>query len=183
MSTAILWYSPSVSETFRPKAYSNQEFVRASVIAVLAESTQSDPLVPSVKTGRQRLLVELLEGEETGKQVEVDNTLSRLHNVHVKEGDNFIMLIREQGGRTIYWPYNHDRASAVYWMVGIIVGLTILLAGLQGVKFSHFFVLYRGAFAWCAGSRLIRGLEPGYCHHRLDGSKDRGQLFAGSRLE
>ncbi|MCQ1058648.1 YibE/F family protein [Photobacterium sp. ZSDE20] len=134
ISTAILWYSPSVSESFRPKAYNSQEFVRASVIDVLAESTQSDPLVPSVKTGRQRLLVELREGEDKGKQVEVENQLSRLHNVYVTEGDNFILLIREQGERTIYWPYNHDRSSAVYWMVGIIVLLTVLFAGLQGVN-------------------------------------------------
>ncbi|AJR06462.1 YibE/F family protein [Photobacterium gaetbulicola] len=134
ISTVILWYSPTVSESFRPKAYSNQEFVRASVIDVLAESTQSDPLVPSVKTGRQRLLVELLEGDEKGKQVEVENQLSRLHNVYVSAGDRFILLVREQGSRTIYWPYNHDRSSAVYWMVGIIVLLTVLFAGLQGVN-------------------------------------------------
>ena len=60
--------------------------------------------------------------------------LDRLHNVYVAEGDRFILLVREQGDRTIYWPYNHDRSSAVYWMVGIIVLLTVLFAGLQGVN-------------------------------------------------
>ncbi|PSW21865.1 YibE/F family protein [Photobacterium sanctipauli] len=134
ISTAILWLSPMVSDSFRPTAYSNQVFVKAEVIEVLTESTQSDHLVPSIKTGRQRLLVKLLDSEEQGKQVEVENQLSRLHNVYVQEGDRFIMLIREQAGRTIYWPFNHDRSSAVYWMIGIIVLLTILLAGIQGVN-------------------------------------------------
>ncbi|MGF1684749.1 YibE/F family protein [Photobacterium minamisatsumaniensis] len=134
ISTAILWFSPSVSETFRPAAYSNQVFVKAEVLEVLTESTQSDHLVPSIKTGRQRLMVELLDGDEQGKQVEVENQLSRLHNVYVQEGDRFIMLIREQAGRTIYWPFNHDRSSAVYWMIGVIVALTVLLAGIQGVN-------------------------------------------------
>ena len=183
VSTAILWYSPTVSESFRPKAYSNQEFVRASVIDVLAESTQSDPLVPSVKTGRQRLLVELLEGEEAGKQVEVENQLSRLHNVYVAEGDRFILLVREQGSRTIYWPYNHDRSSAVYWMVGIIVLLTVLVCRFARRELGDFFVFHRCIADRSISASTLCWLESYSCHHWLDGGEDCGQLPVGRRLE
>ncbi|MGL6257786.1 YibE/F family protein [Vibrio sp. WXL210] len=132
IATLILYLSPIVSDSFRPATYNPQTFVKAVVEEVLVEDTYADPMVPSVVTGRQRLRVTILEGEQAGEQVEVENSLSRLHNVHVTAGDQFILLLRERASGTIYWPFNHDRADAVYWMLGIIIALIIGLAGFQG---------------------------------------------------
>ncbi|MGL6315610.1 YibE/F family protein [Vibrio sp. WXL103] len=132
IATLILYLSPIISDSFRPAAYDPQTFVKAKVDQVLVEEVHADPMVPSVMTGRQRLLVTILEGEQVGKQVEVENSLSRLHNVYVGEGDRFILLVRERASNNVYWPFNHDRADAVYWMLGIIVGLILILAGFQG---------------------------------------------------
>ncbi|WP_413110238.1 YibE/F family protein [Thaumasiovibrio sp. DFM-14] len=134
LSTLILWGSPKVSEGFRPAAYTQQTFAKAVVDEVLVEQIQADAMVPSIVTGRQRLKVTLVTGEEAGKQVEVENSISRLHNVYLQQGEQFILLIRPQGERVIYWPFNHDRADAVYWMVGIVVALIVLLAGMQGLN-------------------------------------------------
>ncbi|MGR5118982.1 YibE/F family protein [Vibrio astriarenae] len=128
----ILYLSPVVSESFRPGVYNQQTFVKAEAIEILAEEVRPDPMVPSVVTGRQRVVATITEGDQQGHQVEVENSISRLHNVYLEEGDSFIMLIRERASGTIYWPFNHDRSGAVYWMLGIIVGLILLLAGFQG---------------------------------------------------
>ncbi|WP_394149144.1 YibE/F family protein [Vibrio maritimus] len=132
LATLILYLSPIVSEGFRPAAYNQQTFVKATAETILREEVRPDPMVPSIVTGRQRVIATIDEGEQIGEQVEVENNISRLHNVYLQEGDSFILLIRDRASSTLYWPFNHDRASAVYWMLGIIVALIILLAGFQG---------------------------------------------------
>ncbi|WP_087023745.1 YibE/F family protein [Thaumasiovibrio subtropicus] len=134
VSTLVLYLSPIISDGFRPTAYANQTFVKAWVDEVLVEQVQPDVMAPNTLTGRQRLLVRYQDEHNAWQQVEVENSLSRLHNVHVAEGDRFIMLIRGESERVVYWPFNHDRANAVYWMVGIVVVLIILLAGIQGLN-------------------------------------------------
>lgn len=132
LATLILYLSPIVSEGFRPAAYNQQTFVKATAETILREEVRPDPMVPSIVTGRQRVIATIDEGEQMGEQIEVENNISRLHNVYLQEGDSFILLIRDRASSTLYWPFNHDRASAVYWMLGIIVALIILLAGFQG---------------------------------------------------
>ncbi|USD62635.1 YibE/F family protein [Vibrio sp. SCSIO 43140] len=132
LATLILYLSPIVSEGFRPAAYNQQTFVKATAETILREEVRPDPMVPSIVTGRQRVIATIDEGEQMGEQVEVENNISRLHNVYLQEGDSFVLLIRDRASSTLYWPFNHDRASAVYWMLGIIVALIILLAGFQG---------------------------------------------------
>ena len=134
LATLILWYSPQVSQGFRPQAYNPQQLVRAKVVEVLLDEVRPDYAVPSIVTGRQQLLVKILEGDQAGEEHKVMNNISRLHNVYVQQGDEFILLIREQGEKVIYWPFNHDRAGAVYWMLGIMLALILLMGKMQGLN-------------------------------------------------
>ena len=134
IATAILWFSPVLSESFRPHNYNPQTLVRAEVVEVLDEDVRPDLSVPKVVTGRQTLLVRVLEGEEKGEEHRVSNMISRLHNVYVQTGDEFILLIRDNGDRTMYWPFNHNRAGAVYWMLGIMLFLILTLGKMQGLN-------------------------------------------------
>ena len=101
---------------------------------MLLEEVQSDRAVPSIATGRQQLLVKILEGNQAGEERSVMNTISRLHNVYVQQGDEFILLIRQQGDKEIYWPFNHNRAGAVYWMLGIMLALILVMGKMQGLN-------------------------------------------------
>ncbi|GAA5186507.1 YibE/F family protein [Ferrimonas gelatinilytica] len=134
ISTALFYGSPSWSEAFRPAAMGGQTFVQARVVEVMEQSVQPDYLAPDLLIGTQRLKIEILEGDELGEQREVDNSLSRLHNVFVEAGDTFVLLVREGPRKTIYWPYNHDRSNAVYWMAVLFLFLVVLLGGMQGVN-------------------------------------------------
>ncbi|MET4693245.1 YibE/F family protein [Endozoicomonas lisbonensis] len=153
LATFILWYSPQVSESFRPRAYNPQHLVRAQVVEVLLEEVRPDNAVPSIVTGRQQLLVKILEGDQTGEEHKVMNNISRLHNVYVQPGDEFILLIRQRGDSEIYWPFNHDRAGAVYWMLGLMVALILIMGKMQGL--NSIVSLY------FTGSLLIGVLIPG----------------------
>lgn len=116
ISTLIFQFSPSLSESFRPQSPLKQEFVDAQVVAVSLNILAPDPRVPSIMTGKQVFTAKILEGKYQGQIVEVNNPLSRQHNILVGEGDVFIMMIRETVNGTVYWAYNHKRSTAIYWM-------------------------------------------------------------------
>ena len=167
LATFILWYSPQFSESFRPRAYSPQQLVRAQVVDVLLDEVRPDQAVPTIVTGRQQLLVKILEGEQAGEEHKVMNNISRLHNVYVQQGDEFILLIRQQGDNEIYWPFNHDRAGAVYWMLGLMLALILIMGKMQGLNsiVSLYFtgalligVLIPGLFAGLSPVLLTIGL-------------------------
>ena len=48
VATAILYYSPQVSDSFRPKPYNPQHLVRAEVVKVLLDEVRPDNAVPSI---------------------------------------------------------------------------------------------------------------------------------------
>ncbi|PKG77235.1 YibE/F family protein [Shewanella sp. Actino-trap-3] len=116
ISTMIFYLSPSLSENFKAKSSLQQSFVEARVTDVVSNELAPDLRVPSILTGKQVFNAEILEGPETGKIVEIQNPLSRQHNVLVEQGDVFIMMIRITGREKVYWAYNHKRSTAIYWM-------------------------------------------------------------------
>ncbi|WP_019614252.1 YibE/F family protein [Psychromonas ossibalaenae] len=117
ISTLIFQFSPSLSESFRPKSPLEQTFVDAEVVNIISNNLAPDAKVPEILTGRQVFTARILEGEKQGLVVEVENPISRQHNVLVGEGDTFIMMIRETANNgTVYWAYNHKRSPAIYWM-------------------------------------------------------------------
>lgn len=122
------------SQEFRPSTVHSQAFVAATVSEVTASHVQRDPRVPSIYTGNQTVQVVINEGQHEGNQVQVENSISRLHNVHLSEGDDFILLIRERGDELLYWAFNHDRAPAIYSMLFVLIALVVALGGWQGVN-------------------------------------------------
>lgn len=134
ISTLVFWLSPTWSDTFRPKQNLNQTFVDARVISMKSQRVAPDPRVPSIITGNQRFTAEILEGEQQGKIVDVDNPLSRQHNVFVQEGDVFVMMIREAAKGTVYWAYNHKRSDAIYLMVAIFFALLLCFGRKEGLN-------------------------------------------------
>ncbi|USD67047.1 YibE/F family protein [Vibrio sp. SCSIO 43136] len=132
IATAIFVMSPLWSESFRPAKVYKQEFVAATVTDVPAQNVRPDPKVPSVMTGTQTVIASI-DGQES-QRVQVENSLSRLHNTYLEPGDEFILLVRESGKELLYWVYNHDRAPAIYLMLTLLIVLVVVFGGLQGVN-------------------------------------------------
>ena len=134
VSTLIFYVSPSLSDSLKPKTPLQQEFVEARVVSVISNNLAPDPRVPSILTGLQVITAEILQGDETGRIVEVQNPLSRQHNVLVAEGDTFIMMIRETPNGTVYWAYNHKRSTAIYWMCFAFLLLLLSFGKKEGLN-------------------------------------------------
>ncbi|TKB49651.1 YibE/F family protein [Ferrimonas aestuarii] len=134
LSTLIFIFSPKWGDDFRPGQTLKQEFVEAKVVEVIANHIQPDARVPSIMTGKQVFTAEILEGNEAGKRVKVDNPLSRQHNVYVHQGDTFIMMIRDTPSGTVYWAYNHKRSTAIYWMCAAFMVLLLSFGKKEGLN-------------------------------------------------
>ncbi|QQX79381.1 YibE/F family protein [Shewanella sp. KX20019] len=134
VSTLIFYISPSLSDSLKPKTALQQEFVEARVVSVISNNLAPDARVPSILTGLQVITAEILEGDESGKVVEVQNPLSRQHNVLVGEGDIFIMMIRDTPNGTVYWAYNHKRSTAIYWMCFAFLLLLLSFGKREGLN-------------------------------------------------
>ncbi|QIZ77812.1 YibE/F family protein [Ferrimonas lipolytica] len=134
LSTLIFYFSPSWSESFRPTQSQQQIFVEAKVVKMISSHLAPDARVPSITTGQQVFMAELLEGPEQGKQVKIDNPLSRQHNVYVDEGDVFIMMVRQTVNGTVYWAYNHKRSDAIYLMLAAFFALLLSFGRKEGLN-------------------------------------------------
>lgn len=134
LSTGIFYFSPSLSESFKPKTQVKQDFVEARVIDVLSSELAPDPRVPSILTGKQVFTAIILEGPEQGSLVEVENPLSRQHNILVKSGDVFIMMIRQTANGPVYWAFNHKRSTAIYSMCFAFLLLLLSFGKKEGLN-------------------------------------------------
>ncbi|GGP65773.1 hypothetical protein GCM10009347_34440 [Shewanella algicola] len=133
ISTMLFYFSPSLSDNLKAKSSLKQSFVEARVTNVVSNELAADIRVPSILTGKQVFNAEILEGPEAGTIVEVQNPLSRQHNVLVEQGDVFIMMIRVTGREKIYWAYNHKRSTAIYWMGFAFVILLLSFGKKEGL--------------------------------------------------
>ncbi|MBC7001701.1 YibE/F family protein [Photobacterium sp. BZF1] len=134
LATALFLFSPEWSSQFRPANSLSQQFVTATVESIEVDETHPDPMVPSIRTGRQRLTATINSGEFAGQQKQIENNISRLHNVAVAPSDSFIVMIREQANGTLFWPFNHNRLPAIVTMLGFLISLVVAFGGWQGVN-------------------------------------------------
>lgn len=133
LSTLIFIFSSHFSQHIRPVKQQTQTFVEAKVLDIIREDVESDRRIPSIKTGVQQLEVEILEGDELGKVIQLTNPLSRLHNVYVEQGDEFVLMVRHTKQGTSYWAYNHLRSYALYALFALFVLLLVWFGGRAGV--------------------------------------------------
>ncbi|WP_305403855.1 YibE/F family protein [Photobacterium leiognathi] len=132
LSTAIFVFSPVLSQSFHPKKTQSQHFVSAKVENILDENVFEDDLAPGIYRGTQHLKIKVLEGEHENETVEINNPLSRQHNVLLNEGSEFILMIRETIHGSHFWAFNHQRATAIYTMTAVFIALILLFGGRSG---------------------------------------------------
>ncbi len=158
VSSLLFYLSPSLSDSFKSQSSLEQSFVEARVVSIVSNELAPDARVPSILTGKQVFNAEILEGPEAGKIVQVQNPLSRQHNVLVEQDDVFIMMIRQNHGETIYWAYNHKRSTAIYWM-GLAFILLLLSFGRKEGLNSIVSLYFTAALIICV---LIPSIFAGY---------------------
>lgn len=156
----VVFISNYYSKTIRPKPYFNQEFVKGRIIEVLDEQIEEDPVVEGRFLGRQNINVEILEGSSKGEIFNINNTLSKRHNVLTKKNMKAIFTVRESNDKKVVWLYNHHRSIYTHILIFIFMSLILILGGLKGFK-SILALIFTGIMLICVLIPLLfAGYEP-----------------------
>lgn len=127
-------FAPKYTEKNRRTSAFRQEFATGEIVKVLEENLMQDPIMTDRYRGSQVLQVKILEGQEKGKEFEVYNSLSNLHNTYGKPGLKAIFTIKETDGKKIVWLYNEKRDTYIYGLSVIFLLLVCILGKMKGVK-------------------------------------------------
>lgn len=106
------------------------ELVKAKVISIISEEKEEIPGTNA--TGiLQKLNVKILEGSQTGKELELDNDY-----VPVSTGDVFFLkhTIRGEDGREFYNFSEPYRLPTIYLFVALFVLAVLIFGGIQGLR-------------------------------------------------
>ena len=126
----------------------SRTFVRGRVVSVDNERLETDPYDHSRYLGEQELTVLILEGDQKGDKVSIDNYLSQTHNIYVNANQKIIVCAdMPEGVAPYYTVFNYDRCLplgilvVVFAAVMLFVGKEKGLRALAGVVFTLLLVV------------------------------------------
>lgn len=126
----------------------SRTFVRGRVVSVDNERLETDPYDHSRYLGEQELTVLILEGDQKGDKVSIDNYLSQTHNIYVNANQKIIVCAdMPEGVDPYYTVFNYDRCLplgilvVVFAAVMLFVGKGKGLRALAGVVFTLLLVV------------------------------------------
>ena len=126
----------------------SRTFVRGRVVSVDNERLETDPYDHSRYLGEQELTVLILEGDQKGDKVSIDNYLSLTHNIYVNANQKIIVCADMPEGVVPYYTvFNYDRCLplgilvVVFAAVMLFVGKGKGLRALAGVVFTLLLVV------------------------------------------
>ena len=110
-------------------------YEKAIVTDVLKEELELYEADDQHMVGYQFLKIKFLKGEEKGKELEIENTISITHNVILNEGDRVIICAdRPEEMEPYYSIYNYDRSTGVWGIAIAYFLLIILIGGKKGIR-------------------------------------------------
>lgn len=134
------WNSINSYEKFNSESL---HYVKGRVTAVTAERLEQDEADKTLYLGEQEIRVKLLEGDQKGQEVSIDNYLTQIHNIRVRVGQGIIVCAdTPEGAAAYYTVFNYDRSGMLVFLLGffalaiIAVGRGKGIRALLGVSFS-----------------------------------------------
>lgn len=120
------------------------EIVKARVVEVLSQETKNVPGT-DVQSVYQTITAEVLEGDQKGKVVTIENDFLVL-----KEGDRFFLYHSIDGldGRESYSVRDIDRRGVILGFIALFMAVVLIFSGKQGLRSilslagSFFVILY-----------------------------------------
>lgn len=131
----VWFFYQSIDFSYQMYDTSTTEYVRGRVLEVTSEELEPAQENPDRMLGIQTLQVEVLEGEQKGETIEVENRLSTTHNVYVKKGERIIVKAdAPKTAEPFYSVYNYSRTGGYLLIAVIFSGLMILMGRGKGLK-------------------------------------------------
>ena len=134
--------------------------VQAKVIQIIEEGEITLDETPQ---SYQILLVQLLEGPFSGRQVIIDYGQRQLRpqGLHIQPGEKILVTVGEQpdGQITAYFT-DFVRSPSLFWLVAAFVFFTILISGWKGVRSLIGLVLSLLVIIGYIIPRILQGEDP-----------------------
>ncbi|SHO45195.1 YibE/F family protein [Anaerocolumna xylanovorans] len=111
----------------------NIKYYPAKVVEVLQDNTQKDTTTEGVRRGSQVITIEITKGPYKDQTQTIENYLSTLFNVYVKEGSKIIVRATVYEDGTNFSVYNYDRSYFIYGFVGLFALSLCLIGGRKGL--------------------------------------------------
>lgn len=129
--------------------------VPARVIEVIDQETRQIPGLDVVST-YQTLKVEILEGDQAGQIVEIEDDF-----LNSEAGDRlFLRYVRDVGGEIIYSVEEPDRRMALLFFVALFAVAVMAIARWQGVKALLSLVVAFAVIYYVLFPLLLKGFSP-----------------------
>lgn len=108
---------------------------KAKVLSINEEKLQEDTEIPNLLLGYQQIKVEILTGDFKGQVYSIKNSLSRLYNVHTKEGMEIILRIKVVDNNiSDIAVFNYKRDRIIYYLIVLFFIALIIFGGFKGLK-------------------------------------------------
>lgn len=133
--TVLLSFIIIINSNMLSQNSPHYQFEKATVIDIIEEKTDNDPIIQDLVLGYQQIKIEVTTGNYLGQTFNIRNPISRLYNVHTKIDDKIIVSIEEEDN-TIQSisVYNYEKEQVVYILIALFFILLILLSGWKGLK-------------------------------------------------
>ena len=111
------------------------KYVKAEVIDVEENNLSTDENIENIMTGDQRITIKIKSGEHKDEQCTINNYVSALHNVVVKNGDKIIARVAtKENGSYEFSVYNYNRAPILYGFIIAFLIVLCVIGGKKGIK-------------------------------------------------
>lgn len=112
----------------------NMKYYNAVVTKILSEDLTKDPYLENVEVGFQKISVKINSNDFSEENYVIENPISRLYNIKVKEGSKVIIGVLEKDGNLQMNLYSYDRSNMIYLLIAIFIISVVLIGGFKGIK-------------------------------------------------
>ena len=113
---------------------SQYNVVKARVIDTDDSALVDEPFINGMKIGVQKTTVEIIRGNHRGEVYDINNTMNRVLNIHLKPDMTFLCMVQETDGevqRVDVYGYNRD--MLIYGLVTVFVLVVLLVGRKKGI--------------------------------------------------
>lgn len=112
----------------------NMKYYNAVVTKILSEDLTKDPYLENIEVGFQKISVKINSNDFSEENYVIENPISRLYNIKVKEGSKVIIGVLQKDGNLQMNLYSYDRSNVIYLLIAIFIISVVLIGGFKGIK-------------------------------------------------
>lgn len=111
------------------------EYETGTVIMILTDNTEQNPVDDGGWRGEQLLLIEVNSGQYTGQTLQVSNYAGPLYGDPLRVGDSAVLIISTyEDGSHVATVFEYNRAVPLCIIIGLFLLVAIAVGGKTGVK-------------------------------------------------